>query len=159
MLTLPMNFDLSKIPELRQFLVDHTEHDTDSPSKKDSQLNNSIRKKLFDHNSDDLSSSTTTTTATNIHLATTNSNAPQLKSVFQNNSHKKSSAHKLPKPEIVSSTSEATTVSGSEQPLSSHKKLAKGKTLASSSDSNDDCWKDSFEFDVIYLFFLVFLGQ
>lgn len=58
--SLPVNFDLNKIPELRQYFLINLDID----SEIDAQLNNSIRKKLFDKDSDDLSSSTTTTTAT-----------------------------------------------------------------------------------------------
>ncbi len=141
---------MTKIPELKQFLINQNENDTESPSKKE--LNNSIRKKLFDLNSDDLSSSTTTTTITlnNPHPAFGSSRKPfQLDPVpkFKSSIHHKNSINKLPKPNIVSSTSESVSVNGVDTVHKTSEQTNKLKTLASSSDSNDECWRDSFEFD------------
>lgn len=51
-LTFPSDLDMEKLPVFRQYLLMHADY---SPSKET--LNNSIRKKLFDHNSDDADSS------------------------------------------------------------------------------------------------------
>jgi len=157
MLTFPTNIDLTKIPELKQFLIDHHENDTESPSKKE--LNNSIRKKLFDLNSDELSSSTTTTANTNSHLAFVSKQKFQLDPVPKfknsslnnnnnNNNNNRNSINKLPKPDIMSSASESISV-GANTAVNAVNNMNKLKTLASSSDSNDDCggWRDSFDFD------------
>jgi len=47
-LTFPSDLDMEKMPAFRQYLLMHADF---SPCKET--LNNSIRKKLFDHNSDD----------------------------------------------------------------------------------------------------------
>jgi len=51
-LTFPSDLDMEKLPAFRQYLLMHADF---SPCKET--LNNSIRKKLFDHNSDDADSS------------------------------------------------------------------------------------------------------
>jgi hypothetical protein len=158
MLTFPTNIDLTKMPELKQFLIGHHENDTESPSKKE--LNNSIRKKLFDLNTDELSSSTTTTANTNSHLAFVSKQKFQLDPVPKfknsslnnnNNNNNRNSINKLPKPDIMSSASESISVgaSGVDTAVNAVNNINKLKTLASSSDSNDDCggWRDSFDFD------------
>ena len=63
MLSLPVNFELSKIPELKQFFMEFEENCSDigSPKKEPTPLNNSIRKKLFDQFSEDSSAASTTT--------------------------------------------------------------------------------------------------
>jgi hypothetical protein len=68
LLTIPIDYDLSKILELKNFYITDEEN-LNSPRK---ELNNSIRKKLFDQNSEDLSSSTTTTITTTTAVNTPN---------------------------------------------------------------------------------------
>jgi hypothetical protein len=94
-----MDFDLTSVPELLRFFNVHAEsqltsHEKSSASpsapatRKDSwQLNSSIRKKLFDHNSDDLSTSSTGNSAAlaneaaNVDLATISPSTAALISV------------------------------------------------------------------------------
>lgn len=112
---------------------------SESPFKsKESQLNNSIRKKLFDHNSEDSSTATTTTTTTPIQsVLLTKLKSADLSALKQQSGEQSKRISQLPKPEIFSS-SDTDNLAGSKQP----------RTLASSSSSNtDDCWNDSFEFD------------
>lgn len=141
LLSLPISFDLSKISALKPYFNENycDEHENDSP-KKDTQLNNSIRKKLFDHNSDDLSS--TTTTSAQYESVVSPKNKKSIDTQMTLSNHKKqnitATPGKLPKPDIMSSASEANDVN----------KLNKLKNLASTSSSNDDVFRDSFDYDV-----------
>lgn len=149
---------------MKQFLLNDDQISELSPLKKDGQLNNSIRKKLFDQNSED--SSTATVTGNNgVSLAGTptiqsalltklkSADLSALKQQQQHHQHQHqhqqiASAKRigqLPKPEIYSSSdNDNQTASNKKQP----------RTLASSSSSNtDDCWHDSFEFEVIVFYF------
>lgn len=151
---------------MKQFLLNDDQISELSPLKKDGQLNNSIRKKLFDQNSED--SSTATVTGNNgVSLAGTptiqsalltklkSADLSALKQQQQQQHHQHQHQHQqiasakrigqLPKPEIYSSSdNDNQTASNKKQP----------RTLASSSSSNtDDCWHDSFEFEVIVFYF------
>lgn len=150
LLTIPMDFDFAKILELKNFYItEESEQTTNSPQK---ELNNSIRKKLFDQNSEDLSSSTATTTANtpseNKNGRKLSNGASILTSKIKSTNMELSSGQKqnkisrLPKPELYVNTV-----------MENVKKEGKLRTLASSSSSatTDDCWKDSVDFDVIYL--------
>jgi hypothetical protein len=147
LLSLPISFDLSKISALKPYFNENycDEHESDSP-KKDPQLNNSIRKKLFDHNSDDLSSTTTTSTQYESVVSPKNKKSVETQLTLSK-SHKKqhtaATPSKLPKPDIVSSASEANDVN-------------RIKNLASTSSSNDDVFRDSFDYDVSSFFFCYF---
>lgn len=149
LLSLPISFDLSKISALKPYFNDNycDEQENDSP-KKDPQLNNSIRKKLFDHNSDDLSSTTTTTTSAQYESVVSPKNKKSIDTQMTLSNHKKQhttvTPSKLPKPDIMSSVSEANDVN----------KLNKLKNLASTSSSNDDVFRDSFDYDVSCFFYL-----
>ena len=136
-------------------MISQHENENESPSKKE--LNNSIRKKLFDQNSEDLSSSTTSTTTAANHINNngvplTNKPINQFKGPFQNgfsniNSNNNSNPIKrLPKPEILSSASDTASLKCGEADAANSNKVDRVKTLASSSD--DDCWRDSFDFEV-----------
>jgi len=137
-LTIPFDFDLSKIPELNKFLLNDNQINELSPFKKE-ELNNSIRKKLFDHNSEDSASTVTTTnnkTPVQKSALLTKLKSSDLSHLKHSNELKHIS--QLPKPEIYSSKSNHL------------KKLQQPRTLAASSSSSnntDDCWHDSFEFD------------
>lgn len=147
-----MDYDLSKILELKNFYITE-EESTNSPRK---ELNNSIRKKLFDQNSEDLSSSTTTITTATTAVNTPNGSSrtaqhtngasilrSKIKSgTFASGGGGGTRISQLPKPEVFMSVEYN---SGSVK-----KPEAKLRTLASSSSSttNEDCWRDSFDFDV-----------
>ena len=147
MLSIPITFDLTKVPELKHFwLVEETLNPSESPRK---ELNNSIRKKLFDQNSEDLSSSTTTTVNTPCHMASSGSSGSiimqKLKSANEQlcaQSGRLNKIAQLPKPEVYNSSEQ--------EANSTKKKELKPRTLASSSSSatTDDCWRDSFDFEV-----------
>ena len=147
MLSIPITFDLTKVPELKHFwLVEETLNPSESPRK---ELNNSIRKKLFDQNSEDLSSSTTTTVNTPCHMASSGSSGSiimqKLKSANEQlcaQSGRLNKIAQLPKPEVYNSSEQ--------EANSTMKKELKPRTLASSSSSatTDDCWRDSFDFEV-----------
>ena len=145
MLSFPANLDLTKIPALKPFLL--TEESSTQNNNvfdfiekdRESQLNNSIRKKLFDQNSDDLSTSTTTTsnTATNNNVNNINNHdsnhefmSPthfKLQILMGSNYNKQKTPNTLPRPEISSSDNE---------------KVNKIKN----SQNKDDEWSDSFDF-------------
>lgn len=135
--------DLNKIAGLKDYLIDHIYDENDSPHKKHShhQLNNSIRKKLFDQNSDDYSSTTTTHSAQNNeeNYSITSSGH---KSKSHHNHHQTiqntpGNTSRLPRPELPSSSTES---------IIPKQDLNKLKTLATTSSSNGD-WDDSFEFE------------
>lgn len=135
-LTLPVNFDLSQIKELRQFFVNNeNDQDTEhtSPSRVSASLNNSIRKKLFDP--DDLSSTATTTTAMSVAAA----------SGAVNSHHQTILMH--PDAAGVANTSHLGNISRLPKP---DLPLIHGY-LPSVSD--DDCFDQSFEFEVPLILF------
>lgn len=140
MLSIPIDTDLTKILELKNFFITGESESACSPKK---DLNNSIRKKLFDQNSEDLSSSTATTTTTTPAGHNMSNGASILRSKIKSGNF--SSAQKsqerlsqLPKPQVYSNLMD-----------NQAKKETKMRNLASSSSSttNEDCWKDSFDFE------------
>jgi hypothetical protein len=148
MLSIPLNFDLSKIKELQHFFIDVNDADNVgySPSK-EKELNNSIRKKLFDQNSDELSTTATTTTESPKHQqvgsSSSNRNPNSLnKQAILTSINKKQSLKQLPKPQIfgTSEDDEKTHLVENEKPS-----LHLSNSLSSSSSS--DCFDDSFEFE------------
>lgn len=137
MLSIPLDFDLSKVLELKNFFI--ADEQNESPKK---ELNNSIRKKLFDQ--EDLSSSTSTTTTTNTPGGSSqklSNGASILISKIKSGNFDAQNTHgkisQLPKPEAFVSKTDTI------------KEDAKLRTLASSSSSaTTDDWQDSFEFEV-----------
>jgi hypothetical protein len=142
-LQIPTDFDLTKILELKNFFItDGADATSSSPTK---ELNNSIRKKLFDQNSEDLSTSTTTTTTTgaadNQRNFTTGAAILMSKIKSANleltaSTQKQQHISQLPKPEMYT------------DPNSLKKKdHLKLRTLASSSSSAtcDDGWLNDFD--------------
>jgi hypothetical protein len=149
LLTIPIDYDLSKILELKNFYITDEEN-LNSPRK---ELNNSIRKKLFDQNSEDLSSSTTTTITTTTAVNTPNGSsrvhtngASILRSKIKSANFALGGASRLsqlPKPELYMNMESNTTAKKPEQ-----SKLRMLVSSSTSSTTNEDCWRDSFEFDV-----------
>ena len=138
MLSIPLDFDISKVLEFKNFFI--SDERAESPEK---EINNSIRKKLFDH--EDLSSSTTTTTSNTPGQTSSrklsNGESILISKIKSSNLEEKSTAQgkisQLPKPEVFVSK------------MDNVKKDAKLRTLASSSSSaTTDDWQDSFEFEV-----------
>ena len=152
-LTLPVNFDLTQVKELRGLFIENThelnEAELCSPRKAtvaEIELNNSIRKKLFDQNSDDLSSSTTTASSA-VQFDTNRASANQKQqpplnrqaiftSIYNSgsvNRNSSSSSSRLPKPDLPTSFT-----------LSSDRRQADAAVATHFGSSYSD---DSFEFE------------
>ena len=162
-MSIPTDFDLKKIPELKQFLLNDYQVSEISPLKKDCQLNNSIRKKLFDQNLEDSSTATVNTANSEPNSTTptvqsallTKLKLADLSSIKHQHQHQQLNIQtkrisELPKPEIYSSSDNDNQVVSSKQP----------RTFTSSSSSNtDDHWHDSFEFEVKMFFLFLRIKQ
>ncbi len=150
-LQIPVDFDISKILELKNFFITDVAESSSVPSPT-KELNNSIRKKLFDQNSEEFSTSTTviSTTGTTDNQRNFSTGASILTSKiksanleFANSIQKQQNISKLPKPEMFTDPNSLT-----------KKENLKLRTLASSSSSVtcDDDWLNNYDVRFFYFY-------